>query len=65
MLVVTSIYRGTLTSMLTAPKFQFVVNSIEDVARNEEIMPYIWKYSPAHQFIMVSTKWLHLTRIID
>jgi hypothetical protein len=57
MVVLVNIYTGTLTSMLTKPSFKFLANSIEDVADNENIKPYIAKKSPVEEYIHVS----HLT----
>ena len=45
---VLNIYTGTLTSVLTTPKYKFLVESLEDVIANEEIKPLILKGSPAY-----------------
>jgi hypothetical protein len=41
-------FTGIVTSMITTPKYQFVVRSIEEVANNEEIMPLIIEESSTH-----------------
>jgi hypothetical protein len=46
--VITYAFTGIVTSMITTPKYQFVVRSIEEVANNEEIMPLIIEESSTH-----------------
>jgi hypothetical protein len=53
MLVLISIYRGTLTSLLTAPRYKYVANSVIDIGRNEQLMPHVRQSSPSHDYIMV------------
>ncbi len=48
LLVITYAFTGIVTSMITTPKYQFVVRSIEEVANNEEIMPLIIEESSTH-----------------
>jgi len=39
--------------MLTAPSYQYLANSVDDVARNEKIMPFVMKGNMAEDYIMV------------
>ncbi|EFX76455.1 hypothetical protein DAPPUDRAFT_107032 [Daphnia pulex] len=48
LLVITYAFTGIVTSMITTPKYQFVVRSIEEVANNDEIMPLIIEESSTH-----------------
>jgi hypothetical protein len=53
LVVLVNVYTGTLTAMLTAPSYKFVANSLEDVAKNELVMPYTLLNSPVEQYIKV------------
>ncbi len=48
LLRITNAFTGIVTSMITTPKYQFVVRSIEEVANNEEIMQLIIEESSTH-----------------
>ena len=39
--------------MLTAPSYRFLANSVDDVAKNENIMPYLIKGFLAEDYVMV------------
>ena len=52
---VLNIYTGKLTSVLTTPKYKFLVESLEDVIANEDIKPLILKGSPAYGDLAVCT----------
>ena len=54
MVVLVNVYTGTLTSMLTKPSFKFLANSIDDVADNEHIKPYVTIKSSLEEYIRVS-----------
>lgn len=41
LLVITYAFSGQLISIITTPKFDFIVRSIEDVVANEDIQPLI------------------------
>lgn len=45
LLVVSYSFCGIVTSMITSPRYEFVVRSIEDVVENENIRPLIIKES--------------------
>ena len=53
-MVLVNVYTGTLTAMLSAPSYKFVANSLEDVAKNELIMPYTLLNGPVEQYIKVN-----------
>ena len=53
LIVLVYVYTGTLTSMLTAPKYEFLANSIEDVAENSHIQPIILKGLSLETYMMV------------
>ena len=54
LLVLAYAYSGSLISKLTAPKNRFLINSIEDAASNNNIMPFVVKESSAHEEFLVS-----------
>ncbi|KAI9563661.1 hypothetical protein GHT06_011125 [Daphnia sinensis] len=54
-LVFTNAFTGSLISMITNPKFQFVIQSIEDVAINEDMQPLIINESSTHSEFKEST----------
>ena len=53
MLVLISIYRGTLTSLLTSPRYKYIATNVLDIGRNEQLMPHVRQSSPSHDYIMV------------
>jgi hypothetical protein len=53
-LVLAYAYSGSLISKLTAPKNRFLINSIEDAASNNNIMPFVVKESSAQEEFLVS-----------
>ena len=56
LIILINVYTGTLTSQLTAPSYKFVANSIEDVARNDALMPYTMLGSPVEEYIKVNLR---------
>lgn len=55
MVVLSFAYTGTLVSFLTAPKFQFMVNSIDEAAGNAKIQLYVVRDSSAQEAFVVKT----------
>ncbi|KZS16856.1 Uncharacterized protein APZ42_017465 [Daphnia magna] len=55
LLVVSYSFCGIVTSMITSPRYEFVVRSIEDVVENENIRPLIIKESSTHIEFEVSS----------
>jgi hypothetical protein len=53
-LVLAYAYSGSLISKLTAPKNRFLINSIEDAASNNNIMPFVVKEFSAQEEFLVS-----------
>ena len=53
LVVLVNVYTSTLTSMLSAPEYDFVADSIEDVAKNAAIKPHMFVKSPTEEFIRV------------
>nr|CAH0101937.1 unnamed protein product [Daphnia galeata] len=54
LLVLAYAYSGSLISKLTAPKNRFLINSIEDAASNNNIMPFVVKESSAQEEFLLS-----------
>ena len=52
LIVLVLVYTATLTSLLTAPKYEFLANSIEEVAANPEIQPVVAKGLSLESYIM-------------
>ena len=55
LVILVNVYTGTLTAMLTAPSYKFVANSLEDVAKNDRIMPYVLRNGPVEEYIKVNS----------
>jgi hypothetical protein len=56
LVILVNVYTGTLTAMLSAPSYKFVANSLEDVAKNELVMPYALLNGPAEEYIKVNCR---------
>ncbi len=54
LLVLAYAYSGSLISKLTAPKNRFLINSLEDAAANEDVMPLVVKDSSSQEEFLVS-----------
>ena len=54
LVVLVNVYTGTLTSMLTAPNYHILANSMEDVAANPTIRPKTFAMSLTSEVIKVN-----------
>ena len=54
-IVLVYVYTGTLTSRLTAPFRKALVDSVDDVANNQRLVPYVVKMSAVEEHIQVIT----------
>lgn len=54
LVLILNIYMSTLTSMLTAPNYNFLVKSVEDLAVKENVRTLIVKGSPAQGDLTVN-----------
>ncbi|XP_046640832.1 glutamate receptor ionotropic, delta-2-like isoform X2 [Daphnia pulicaria] len=54
LLVLAYAYSGSLISKLTAPKNRFLINSLEDAAANEDVMPLVVKDSSSQEEFLLS-----------
>ena len=54
LVVLVNVYTRTLTSMLTAPNYQILANSMEDVAVNPRIRPKTFAKSTTVEVIKVN-----------
>ena len=52
-IVLVYVYTGTLTSRLTAPFRKALVDSVDDVANNQRLVPYVVKMSAVEEHIQV------------
>lgn len=55
LLILTSVYRGVLFSMLTVPEFIYLVNDIKELPARPEISVYVWKGSAIDEYFVVSS----------